>query len=110
MLQFSSYCPCGLRLYGGFRKNGLKDLPIQYFKARYALTNKNIVGFSPLFEYGFSLRVCFNSTKNIKKNRKELLKNNLIGPCSLAFCAKNLRLLMFAVNENRTKNEIAALV
>ncbi len=95
-------------------KSGLKELAeTNISKARYAFNKiKNIEGFTPLFENGiFFNEFVFKTTKNIKKIEKELLKKDIIGPLSLAFCGKKYKdCLMFAVTEKRTKNEIDALV
>jgi glycine dehydrogenase subunit 1 len=82
-------------------------------KARYAFTKiKLLDGFKAKFESEiFFNEFVIETSKNIKKINKVLLKNNILGPLDLSNagdCFKNC--ILFCVTEQRTEAEIDRLV
>ena len=93
--------------------NGIKELAqANISKARYTYNKiKNIKGFEPLFSKSvFFNEFVFKTTKNIADINNELLKENILGPLPLNIVDKKYKdCIMFAVTENRTKEEIDKL-
>ena len=92
---------------------GIKELAqANISKARYAYNKiKNIKGFEPLFSNAvFFNEFVFKTTKNIIDIDKVLLKENILGPLPLNLVNEKYKdCVMFAVTENRTKEEIDKL-
>ncbi len=92
---------------------GIKELAqANISKARYAYNKiKNIEGFEPLFSNAiFFNEFVFKTTKNIRNIDNALLKENILGPLPLSVVDEKYKdCIMFAVTENRTKEEIDKL-
>ncbi len=92
---------------------GIKELAqTNISKARYAFNRiKNIKGFEPLFSDSiFFNEFVFKTTKNISDIDNSLLKENILGPLPLSIVNEKYKdCVMFAVTENRTKEEIDKL-
>ena len=92
---------------------GIKELAqANISKARYAYNKiKNIKGFEPLFSNAvFFNEFVFKTTKNVIDIDKALLKENILGPLPLNIVNEKYKdCVMFAVTENRTKEEIDKL-
>ncbi len=112
----NSFAACVYAAYLG--SQGIKELAeINISKAKYAFDKiKSIKGFEPLFKNGvFFNEFVFRTDKDINKINDMLLKENILGPLSLAeVCSLKLEgryknCIMFAVTEKRTKQEIDKL-
>ena len=94
-------------------EKGIKELAqANISKARYAFNKiKNIKGFEPLFSNAtFFNEFVFKTIKNIDDIDNALLKENILGPLALKIVNEKYKdCVMFAVTENRTKEEIDKL-
>jgi glycine dehydrogenase subunit 1 len=98
----------------GWGSDGFKKLAeINITKARYAF-NKiiSLNGFKAKFERKiFFNEFVIETTKNITKINKILLKNNILGPMNLSNIYKKLNnCMLFCITEQRTKSEIDNLI
>lgn len=107
----NSFAACVYVAYLG--SQGIKELAdTNISKARYAFDKiKNIKGFTPLFKDSlFFNEFVFKTDKNIEKINEELLKEDILGPMDLGKINKEYKnCIMFAVTEQRTKQEIDKL-
>lgn len=98
----------------GWGNEGLKKLAdTNMSKAGYAFHKiKNIDGFKAKFENSiFFNEFVIETTKNIKKIDKNLIKNGILGPLDLSNHGKQFKnCLLFCVTEQRTKSEIDKLI
>lgn len=94
-------------------KKGIKEVALQshkkasYLKEELLKTGK----FTDTFKVPFYKEFVLSTELDIKKLNDELLKNNIIGPYDLQKANKDYKgLVMFAVTEKRTKEEMDKLV
>jgi glycine dehydrogenase subunit 1 len=98
----------------GWGNEGFKNLAqTNISKARYAFNKiKALDGFKAKFENEtFFNEFVIETSKDIKKINKGLLKNDILGPLDLSKNGEGFRnCLLFCVTEQRTKEEIDKLV
>ena len=98
----------------GWGSEGFKKLAeINISKARYAFKKiKSLDGFKAKFENAvFFNEFVIETSKDIKKIQRTLLKNGILGPEELSDYDKQYKnCLLFCVTEQRTKSEIDKLV
>lgn len=98
----------------GWGKEGFKQLAeINISKARYAFKKiSSLDGFKAKFTNNvFFNEFVIETSKDIKKIQKALIKNNILGPLDLSKENNDLKnCLLFCVTEQRTKAEIDKLI
>ncbi|MDR2436704.1 MAG: aminomethyl-transferring glycine dehydrogenase subunit GcvPA [Endomicrobium sp.] len=98
----------------GWGNYGFKNLAqTNISKARYAFNKIKILGgFKAKFESEtFFNEFVIETSKDVKKINKILIKNNVLGPLDLSEYGENFKnCLLFCVTEQRTKEEIDNLV
>jgi glycine dehydrogenase subunit 1 len=100
--------------FSGWGNAGFSNLAeTNISKARYAFTKiKSLDGFKAKFENEtFFNEFVIETSKNIKKINKVLLRNNILGPLDLSNAGDGSKnCLLFCVTEQRTEAEIDRLV